>query len=225
MKTSALALATIVLAGATLVHLAAQQAPTKPAPAASADRAPGAGRARAGCAVVTPEAATGRRARRAALRRVAKRSGRHLLRHLPQRARQSGRAVAGRLHRDEGAGAARGRREDDPQAARRDDAAGRRQAARRRDPRRADHRARRPHGRDGVGQSEPRLAAVPAPQSRRIRRRGQGPAAHRRRRHHVPAARHHQPRLRQRRRRAGLLPVADGRLPAGRRPHRHAGAG
>jgi hypothetical protein len=35
MKTSALALATIVLAGATLVHLAAQQAPTKPAPAAT----------------------------------------------------------------------------------------------------------------------------------------------------------------------------------------------
>ncbi len=93
------------------------------------------------------------------------------------------------------------------------------------DPRRADHRARRPHGRDGVGQPEPRLPAVPAPQSRRIRRRGQGPAAHRRRRHHVPAARHHQPRLRQRRRRAGLLPDADGRLSARRRPHRHAGAG
>ena len=40
------------------------------------------------------------------------------------------------------------------------------------------------------------------------------PARHRRRRQRVPAARHDQPRLRQHRRRAGVLADADGRLPA-----------
>ena len=60
----------------------------------------------------------------------------------------------------------------------------------------------------------PGLASVPAPQSRRVSRRGQGSARHRRRRQRVSAARHDQQRLRQRRRRAGVLADADGELPA-----------
>ena len=108
MKTSALALATTVLAGATLGLIGRR---------AGADEAGPCGQRRSRArrrpppAPVAPSSSrkphAGRRARRAAVGRVAKRSRRHLLRHVPQRSRQSRRAVAGRLHRDEGPGAAR----------------------------------------------------------------------------------------------------------------------
>ena len=78
--------------------------------------------------------------------------------------------------------------------------------------------------RSGRGaQSESRPPSVPAPQSRRIRARGERAARARRRRQRVPAARHDQRRLRQRRRRADVLGDADGRLPARREPHQRAG--
>ena len=64
----------------------------------------------------------------------------------------------------------------------------------------------------------PGLASVPAAEPRRVPARGEGPARHRRRRQRVPAARHDQPRLRQRRRRAGVLADADGKLPARGQP-------
>ncbi len=80
----------------------------------------------------------------------------HLLRDLPQRTRQGRRPLARQLGRDEGAAAARGRREDDPQAARRHDAAARREEAGRRRHRLAHRRARDPHGRIRGQQPESR---------------------------------------------------------------------
>ena len=78
--------------------------------------------------------------------------------------------------------------------------------------------------RSGRGaQSQSRPPSVPAPQSRRVRARGERAARARRRRQRVPAARHDQRRLRQRRRRADLLGDADGRLPARGEPHQRAG--
>ena len=65
---------------------------------------------------------------------------------------------------------------------------------------------------------ESRLASVPAPDARRIRAGGQGPARRRRRRHRVPAARHDEPGVRQHRRHAELLAGAAARLPARRQP-------
>ena len=66
----------------------------------------------------------------------------------------------------------------------------------------------------GAGHTQSGLAAVPAAQSRRVRARGEGSARARRRRQRAAAARHDQPGLRQRRRLAGALAGADGRLPA-----------
>ena len=99
----------------------------------------------------------------------------------------------------------RAHREDDPQAPRADDA-----ARRRRPPGRCDGDGDGRHARRRDGQArrrEPasRLATVPAPEPRRVRRRGQGPDRHRRGRQRVAPARHHQRRLRQRRRRPELL--------------------
>ena len=88
------------------------------------------------------------------------------------------------------------------------------QASRCGDADRVRRRARGADRRGGRAAPEPGLAAVPAPEPRRISARGQGPARHRCRRHRLPAARHDQPGLRQRRRRAELLADADGRLPA-----------
>ena len=155
----------------------------------------------------------------------ADRTGGHLLRHLPQRAGQGRRAVAGRLQRDAGARVAGDGREDGPQAARRDDAAGRREAAARRRARRPGARARDAAGRVRGGQPESGLAALPAAQPRRVRPRGEGPARRRRRCLGAAAARHHQPRFRQRRRRADVLADAARRLPARGQPRDRAGRG
>ncbi len=73
----------------------------------------------------------------------------------------------------------------------------------------ADGRVRRQQPQSG-------LAAVPAPDARRVLAGGQGPARSRGRRHPVPAGRHPGPRLRQHRRSAGLQPGAARRLPARR---------
>ena len=94
----------------------------------------------------------------------------HLLRDLPQRPGQGRRAVVCELRRDEGARAARGHREDDPQAARRDDAAAGRQAPRGHRDRSTRRGARVAHGRVRGQQPQPGLAAVPAPDPRRVHR-------------------------------------------------------
>ena len=56
-----------------------------------------------------------------------------------------------------------------------------------------------------AGESQSRVAAVPAPQPRRVRARGERHARHRHRRRGAAAGRHHQQRFRQRRRLAGVL--------------------
>ena len=93
-----------------------------------------------------------------------------------------------------------------------------REAARRRRARRRWREALETRDRSrGRAQPEARLAPVPAAEPRRVRARGQGPARRRRRRHGAPAGRHDQRRLRQHRRRAGVLADAAGRLSARRR--------
>ena len=149
----------------------------------------------------------------------AERPGQDLLRHLPQRARQGWRPVAGRLRRDEGARAAGRRREDDPQAERRADAAPGRQAPRGHGARLAHHGARRPHGRVRRGQPQSRPAHVPAPQPSGVRAGHRRPARPRRRRRHLAAARPEERQLRQHRRRAGSVADAARGLPERRRRH------
>ncbi len=220
MKSFAFAIATTTLLGAGLVVVAQSEQTSHGCGAA---RGPPRGARRARPHRAAQDRPGPRQRARDPGGRASDRARDHLLRHLPQRAGQGRRAVAGQLQCDEGAGTARGHREDDPQAARRHDAAGRLEAARHRHHRRPDRRPRIADGRTGLEQPEPGLAAVPAPQPRRVRHGRQEPRRPRHRRLVAPAARHAQQRLRQRGRRAGLLAGADGRLPARRRPHRHPG--
>ena len=133
------------------------------------------------------------------------RAGRHLLHRVPQRSGQGGRPVAGPLERDAGARTAEVAEKIirklragmmPPAGAKRPDAAV------------LDALTTRPrgaHGRTRVDESQSGLAALPAPQSRRVHPRGQGTARDRGRHRRVPAARHAQRRLRQRGRRAGAV--------------------
>ena len=146
------------------------------------------------------------------------RACRQVLRDVPLRPRESRRPRPRRLRRHEGHRERRAHREDDPQAPRADDA-----ACRRRPPGRCDgdgdgRHARRRDGQARCREPASRLATVPAPEPRRVRRRGERPDRHRRGRQRLAPARHHQRRLRQRRRRPELLLAADAGLSARRQP-------